>query len=691
MVSRRGFLAQAGFAAGTGALAGDAVAQVTAGLLGGPLKAPLSAPRYDMKVERVWIPMRDGVRLSVTLFRPANPAPGDRFPVLFGSTPYRKDEAEAGHARRHQYYVERGYVGAQMDVRGTGGSHGWTVETEYSVQEGQDCVDAIAWLARQPWSNGNVGMWGSSYGGFNSIQVAMLQPPDLKAIIPMHATDDVYTDDIVYYDGALQIESLARWPLSMMPSMALPAPPDYDLDTEEARYRFEMEPWLFDWLRHQHNDPYWQRMSLRPDYDRITIPTFMIGGWLDAYTDSIPRMMEKMSAPTKGLIGQWTHAVAQPGPPFDIAPICLRWWDYWLKGIDNGIMDEPRLIMWVNEHYKPSVTIPEIPGSWRYEEGWPVRRVREESWYPQPDQVLSRQRRADLKRDLEYKASVGMTNRYRCPHNSAELPVDQRPDDVQSMSFDTAPLAEELEILGFPKVELYVSHTAPVANWVVRLCDVAPDGTSTLVTKGILNATHRESHEHPTALEPGRIYRIAFDLKVISWRFPRGHRIRVAIGNADFANLWPSPYRMTTSLHVDAAHPTRIVLPVCPHEVRPVPQWEQAAIRPAPASGPGPQNQWTITRDEMARTVTVFRETRGGRSVERRWCTASDDDPARARLVGEAQRDASRGNDLISAKVWMTIESDEQAFHMTVRRELSVNGTPKWDKTWSDVIPRRQV
>jgi uncharacterized protein len=681
MVTRRRFIEQAGYL-------------VAAGAMPAPLRRaiprdPVSEPRYEMRIERSWIPMRDGVRLSVTLFRPQNPAPGERFPVIFGSDPYRKDEGEAGHGRRYRYYVERGYVGAQMDVRGTGASPGRTVETEYSVQEGADCYDAIAWLARQPWCNGNVGMWGSSYGGFNSIQIAMLRPPALKAIVPMHATDDVYTDDIIYYDGALQMESLARWPLSMIPSLALPAAPGYDLETEEARYRFEAEPWTFDWLRHQHNGAYWQRMSLRPNYQAITVPTFMIGGWLDAYTDSIPRMMERMSAPTKALIGQWTHAVGQPGPAFDIDPLVLRWWDHWLKGMNNGVMEEPRLTMWVNEYYGPSVTIPEIPGSWRSEDAWPVKRVRDLAWYPQPNQVLSRERQADLVRQLEYKATVGMTNRYRCPHNAAELPVDQRPDDVQSMSFDSAPLEEGLEILGFPKVELYVAHTAPVATWVVRLCDVAPDGTSTLVTKGILNGAHRESHERPTPLEPGKVYRIPFDLKVISWKFPPGHRIRVAIGNADFANLWPSPYRMTTTLYVDAARPTRILLPVCPPETRPVPAWGPSP--PREPSGSEPENQWTVTRDEMAQTVTVFRETRSARGYERRWCTASDREPAKAKLVGEAQRDVQRGSDVVSSKAWMTIESDEKAFHMTVRRQLSVNGTPKWEKSWSDVIPRRLV
>ena len=698
MVSRRQFLEHAGCLAGAaafGARSHEREASTTPplGIVGGrPAAAGKpSQRRHGARSVRTFIPLRDGTRLAATLVMPEGAEAEARFPALLTYDLYRGTESDG--IGRFGYFAERGYVGARVDLRGTGSSGGRAPSNEYSVREGEDALDVVAWLAAQDWCNGNVGMYGSSYGGFNSIQVAMLQPPALKAIMPMHATDDVYTDDIVFYDGALQFESLGRWPLSMIASMGRPAFPDYDTDTAEARFRVEQEPWIFGMLREQRNSEFWRRMSLRPDYHAIKVPTFMIGGWLDAYTDSIPRMLEKLAVPTRAIIGQWTHAIGRPGPEFDARPEQLRWWDHWLKGIDTGMLEEPRLAMWVNEYYRPGLTIREIPGSWRLEEGWPVPRVREEAWYFQPDQALSRKRSADLEEDLEYKATVGTTNRYRCPHNSAELTPDQRPDDARSMSFTSAPLDSEFEILGFPLVTLYVSSTSPVATWIVRLCDVAPDGTSALVTKGLLNGTHHRSHERPEPLVPGRIYALDFDLKVVSWTFRAGHRLRVAISNADFPNLWPSPYRMTTKLLVDADHPSRIVLPVCPPERRPVPLFGpvEPGLAATSSTGPEPVDRWTVTRDELEQTVTVFRETSRGPAYERRWCTASDVDPAHAKLVAEGRATADRGSQSLVVDSWLTIESDEHAFRITARRELRENGRVKYGKSWEDSIPRDLV
>ena len=691
MGTRRDFLGAAGSIAGASMLGAGASASE---LLGGvapaaPWIEQLSQPRYAARSVLEFIPMRDGVRLAARMVMPDGAGAGDRFPALLNYSPYR--ETESDRLGSFGYYAERGYVVAQVDVRGTGTSEGFTTPNEYSVQEREDALDVIEWLATQEWSNDNVGMFGSSYGGFNATQIAMMQPRALKTIVPMHATDDVFTDDIVYYDGALQFESLGRWPFSMIASMGIPAWPTYDPDSEEARYRVEHEPWIFDMLRYQRNDAFWRRMSLRPDYGAIEIPTMMIGGWLDAYTDSIPRMLERMSAPTRAIIGQWTHAVGKPGPPYNVKPEMLRWWDHWLKGNDTGLMDEPPLAMFVNESYKPSLEIEIIPGSWR-STVWPPDGIELVELYPQPLGALARERRLDQESQLEYKPTVGMTNRYRCPHNAAELPIDQRADDAFSMTFDTDPLEEGLEILGFPQAILHVSATAPQANWIVRLCDVAPDGTSTLVSKGILNGAHRDSHIEPEPLIPGEVYELEFNLKVISWVFPKGHRVRVAIANADFPNLWPTPYPMSTKLYVDADRPSRVVLPVVPagtafRSYEP-PDLEGRSV----ASGPGPADQWEVTRDEMDQTVTVFRETiQPYGDMERRWSTVSDRDPARATIRAEGSSEVEHDGRVIICNSWMTLESDAEAFQIHVRRELRVDGELQYEKEWEDTIPRDLV
>ena len=655
----------------------------------------LSERKYRSGSRKIRIRMPDGVELAAVLVYPENAAPDEKFPAVFTYNPYRG--AETDGRRLLGYFAEHGYYGLHVDVRGTGMSGGRTPHNEYSEIEQQDALYLIAWLASQSWCTGNVGIFGSSYGGFNAIQIGMLGAPALKAIVPTFATDDVYTDDIIYYDGALQCDSLGRWPFSMIASMGLPAAPDFQTDTDEARFRVEHEPWIFEMLRHQTRDAFWQRMSLRPDYKRLKVPTLSVGGWLDAYTDSVPRMLEKVDAPSRAIIGPWTHGMGMPGPAIDIQLETLRWWDQWLKGMDTGVLDEPKLAIYVNHSYRPSLTIAEIPGEWRYEEGWPIKGVEDRVFYPQPDETLSRERKHSLARELVYKPTVGMTNRYRCPHNSAELPVDQRPDDDYSLCFNTPALSEEMEILGFPRVRLNVSSTAPVANWIVRLCDVAPDGSSTLVSKGILNGCHFKSHSSPEALVPGRIYTLEFNLKAISWLFPKGHRIRLAIANADFPNLWPSPYPMTTTLHVSDPHPSQLVLPVCKAgRERRAPRFRPAEVPPGTGL-PEPENKWTVTRDEMAKSVTVFRETvkrdgaHGPVTFERRWTTVSDDNPAIARIVAEGQAQRAHGPDMLTCTSNMTIESDETHFHVKAARALLVNGTVKYSKEWQDSIKRNLV
>ncbi len=669
-------------AGSTSAWAGSAPATVDA--------QRLSARLYRAASKKLMVPMRDGVELMATVVHPEDAPVGTRLPVILNLDPYRRSDTDGIQA--FSFFAERGYHCVYLDVRGTGGSGGRSTPNQYSEEEQRDALDAIAWFARQPWCNGSVGLQGSSYGGFNSIQIAMLQPPALKAIIPTFATDDVYADDIIYYGGALQGEALGRWPFSMIATMGLPAPPDLNTTSSEARYRVEHEPWLFDMLRHQTDDQFWQRQSLRPDYSRIKVPTMMFAGWLDAYTDSVPRMIDKLTVPRRAIIGPWTHGMGLPGPAIHSDLERLRWWDQWLKGVDTNVLTEPRLAIYMNESYKPRLDLPEVPGYWRSENSWP--KGKELRLYPQPGGTLSRTRRAPLKRDLAYKPTVGMTNRYRCPHNSAELPVDQRPDDNFSLCFDTPELERESAILGTPKASLYVSATAPVATWIVRLCDVAPDGTSTLVSKGILNGCHRVSRTQPEAMVPGQVYRLEIDLKAISWIFPRGHKIRIAVCNADFPNLWPSPYAMTTSLYSGPTQDSHVILPLCLPAALPAPRFEPLPA-PTAAVAAKPVNHWTVTRDEMAGTVTVFRETatpsaRPGSfsGFERRWLTVADDNPANTVLRAEGKAERQRGADMIRVDTAMRMESDVTSFAVKITRTLSVNGTIKFTKTWEDRMSR---
>lgn len=667
-----------------------------------------SAACYGMRTERLFVTMSDGVRLAVTLYRPDGGEPGERFPALLEMLPYRKDDGTVlEDLPRYSYFARRGYVGVRVDVRGTGASEGLAVD-EYSAQEQRDILEIMDWLVAETWCTGSLGMWGLSYSGFNSIQTAILNPPALKAIVAVGATDDVYTDDIVYWHGSLQLESMGRWPPAMLAMNAMPGFPEYDVDSQAAIDRFEEEPWGFEWLRQQHDGPYWRRISLRPRYDSMHVPALLIGGWLDGYPDSIPRMLEKVPAPVHAIVGPWPHSWpddARPGPAIDGRCEMLRWWDYWLKGLDTGILDDPPLAIYAQRYYPPGPGVEHIPGSWRYEEGWPVERVYEQPWYPQPNGALGLEMVAELTRKVASRPSTGTSNRYRLPHNPAELPGDQRVDDVFSMDFTTGPLEDEIEILGQPRVILHVTSSAPLANWIARLCDVAPDGSSQLVTKAVLNGAHRRSHTEPEAMPVDEAVELHLQLKFTSWIFAPGHRIRLAISNADFPSIWPAPYPVTATLMVDANHPSRLLLPICPYAERPVPAFGPPSQESdSAAAHRSPINQWHVIRDEMARSTTIYRRTRvpeyevpgEGETImmssdEQRWCTVSDIDPAHAGVHAETRLTARRGADTVESQGFLEIQGDARDFHVTARRVLLKNKQVVRTKTWQEDVPRKHL
>jgi hypothetical protein len=253
---------------------------------------PASQPRHEaLAVRDVRIPVSDGLALSANLWLPVPTpdAPDERFPAILEMLPYRKDDWRAASDQgRGEWLAARGYALCRLDVRGTGSSPGIALD-EYTARETQDGYDAVEWLAAQPWSNGNVGMWGISYGGFTAIQVAKLRPPALKAIVPMMATDDRYTDDVHYLGGCVTVSELSQYAVSMVGMNALPPWPAYRGPSwiKEWRERLERTPvWLFEWLRQQHDGPYWRQGSIAPDYGAIEAAIFSIGGWMDEYVDA---------------------------------------------------------------------------------------------------------------------------------------------------------------------------------------------------------------------------------------------------------------------------------------------------------------------------------------------------------------------------------------------------------------------
>jgi uncharacterized protein len=286
-----------------------------------------------MVERRSWIPMGDGVRLAASLYLPEAVEAGDAAPVVLEALPYRKDDVTASYrAEYKRLCAEYGYAVARVDLRGTGSSEGVAAD-EYPASEQADLCRVIDWLASQSWSTGAVGMYGTSYSGFNSLQVAAERPSALKAVIAIYASDDRYTDDVHYTGGALKLLDLVDYPLYMVALNALPPVPAIAGPRWRERWRErveDLEPWLLRWLQEQADGPYWRQGSLRPAYERIACPTMLVAGWADGYRNATFRVMERLKVPSRLLFGPWSHMAAdtaRPGPRIDLVPEMVRWRD----------------------------------------------------------------------------------------------------------------------------------------------------------------------------------------------------------------------------------------------------------------------------------------------------------------------------------------------------------------------------
>ena len=482
-------------------------------------------PHGVRTIENAWIPMADGTRLAARIWLPAD-AEAQPVPTLLECMPYRKrDFTRLRDEPLHHYFAGNGYASIRLDLRGSGDSEGRLTD-EYAQQEHDDIIETLAWIERQSWSNGRVGMFGISWGGFNSLQVAARRPPQLKAIVTMCSTDDRYADDAHYKGGCLLNENL-NWGSVFMASAN--APPDPAIVGEGWRdlwHKRLEQATLYPaiWMRHPHRDAYWKHGSVCEDFASIECAVYAVGGWADGYSNAIPRLMEGLSAPRKALIGPWSHAfphVGAPGPSIGFFQEMLRWWDHWLRDIDTGIMDEPPIRVWLEEYVRPAPVYEERPGRWVAEPSWPSPHIQPRHWFLN---VLSLSDRPEAEDRVYVRspqtAGLAAGDWYGFGAEG-ESPIDQREDDGKSLVFEADPLSERLEILGAPIATLELAVDRPVACVIVRLNDVASDGASTRVTYGVLNLTHRDSHEHPEPLEPGRDYTVEVPFKHVAQIFAR--------------------------------------------------------------------------------------------------------------------------------------------------------------------------
>lgn len=653
----------------------------------------------EVDVLDTWIPLPDGCRLAARLWLPrdAHVAP---VPTILEYLPYRKRDGTAQRdSGTHPFFAAHGYASLRVDIRGTGDSEG-TFDDEYSPQEHADALAIMDWIVQQPWSDGVLGMMGISWGGFNSLQVAALRPAALKAIVTVCSTDDRYNDDCHYQGGTVIGDDMLPWAASLLAIVATP-PHASSLDDEAMLDRWKsridsIEPPAHLWLAHQLRDDYWKHGSVCQDYSAIDAATLIVGGWADGYSNAALRLVENLTCERRAIIGPWAHMyphLGRPGPTLDFLQECLRWWDYWLRGQQSGAMDTPLLRTWINDWHDPSQDRTVAAGRW----------VGLESWEDSPSQTLypgSSHLGAEVPGEgeivLASAQDSGFASGAWCAYGPGDLPSDQRSQDSRWSTFDTKPLEEPLEVFGCPNFEALVASDQPEANICLRLCDVAPDGTSLLVSEGVLNLSHRLGHESPVPLTPGEPVPVTVRLDALGHKFAAGHRVRLTLSSTYFPRAWPSPKTAVLTLH--AGPKSLLRLPVLPVHAVPV----TADPAPEPVVGvPSdrllePNHGRELSHSDSASRLTVTSDsglvlidsdTLHGSSARDIFSIESDD-PLSAEV--ECLRTYTVGTEKRPAMVRIAtrLSCDEGAFYVETRIEAFLCGDRVHERHLSKRIAR---
>lgn len=557
------------------------------------------SPTHVQNERTVRIPLSDGHFLAATLYLP-DPVGGPQ-PCLIEALPYRKDDLTSSYADSYQRFRDEfGYAVCRIDVRGTGSSSGDPID-EYQEAEQRDLAEAIEWLAAREWCDGNIGMWGTSYSGFNSLQLACEQPPALKAVIGIYSSDDRWTDDVHWRGGALRLVDLVDYCHYMTPMPMLPPVPRIWGEgwREEWLRRLETtEPWVLTWLRENRDGPYWRHGSVRlphstgDGYDRITCPVMLVAGWADGYRNNSFRTVEALGrhgVPFRLLAGPWVHAdptTAYPGPRIDLDYEMAAWWDRWLRPARNSVEDKVDVAdIFVRTATRPAAFLDQHEGYW-VRDHWPSENT---TWNT---------RELPGERSLDVRPDTGVAAWIDCAgHLPWGLSTDQRDDDARSLVWDW-PATGEI-VIGQPKLRLQVSADQSLASVSVKLNDVFPDGASALVSRGTLDLRFRDgvhAPNQPSPLTPGEIYDVDLELDACAYQFLAGQRLRIAIAGSDWPNTIAPPHPVTLTVHE-----AELALPLWTGPGLPVPEFTAGAAH----ANEEPQGvHWDVTRDVLRDTTT---------------------------------------------------------------------------------------
>ena len=672
------------------------------------MRVVTSLPYEIKETEHEWIPLPDGSRLAARIWRPIC-SDAEPVPAILEYIPYRKrDLTSVRDSIAHPYLAGHGFACVRVDIRGSGESDG-VLTDEYLEQEQRDAEDVLAWLADQPWCDGKTGMLGISWGGFAALQVAARRPPSLGAICIASFTDDRFADDMHYMRGCLLSDNLAESGTMFAYSTC---PPDPALTGDRWREMWQerldaARPWVAEWLAHQRRDEYWRHASVCEDYSAIEVPVLASCGWADGYSNAVLRLMEGLTVPRKGLIGPWSHKyphLGVPGPAIGYLQEVVRWFDRWLRdGAPEGADNEPMLRTWMQDSVAPSTSYEQRPGRWVGERSWPSPNVHP-AVHPLGAHRIAGTTEKVRQEILTVSSplSVGQFAGKWCSYNAPpDLPYDQREEDGGSLVFDSDVLSMPCEILGAPVVHLELSVNRPIAMIAARLSDVDDTGAATRVTYGLLNLTHRDSHDQPELLEPGRHYRVDVPLNGVAQAFPPGHRIRLSLSTSYWPLAWPSPEPVLLSVHTPGSSLELPVRPVsAPDEVT-LPVFEEpegAAPLTTTVRSPG-RYRWDVTRnmityesalDVVKDTGTVRYEDTGmeiGKQVHERYGWTADDFSS---VHGETEwvMTFARGDWSTRVETRQQLTCTTTEFRLHAQLDAYEGATRVCSRNWDVTLPR---
>tara|TARA_B100001250_G_scaffold165213_1_gene142236 strand:- start:22472 stop:24151 length:1680 start_codon:yes stop_codon:yes gene_type:complete len=525
----------------------------------------LSQPKYDVIFEKnVKIKVRDGMILNADVYRPDAPSDA-KFPVLMNISAYQKELDRIlphvppfTHVERPEpdWWTARGYVLVFIDTRGTGTTPGIT--KIWSMQETRDLYDAIEWSAVQDWSNGKVGLSGVSYYAITQWNVASLQPPSLTTIVPWEGWTDLYRDSI-FHGGVFNQSFYGRWWLDTMGKQLLENQRSHNTGAFN-------DPLIWDFMVHHLDGPYWDEVRSRAQFDKIEVPLFSAGNW-NGWTHHLRGNIEgysRSASQNKRLevhIGGHVDDYYSDRGKHDM----LRWYDYWLKDIDTGIMDEPPVKLCI----RTSISNCE----WRFENEWPLARTNYTKYYLTAEE-------ANAVDDSIYDVKLSNTP----PADMSELTYASGPEayrrglrDLPTLSFVTEPLTEDVEVTGHIKVQMWVSSETDDMDIFAYLMNMSPDGSAEIASRGILQVSHRKldpdlsthyrpyhAHDEEQKLIPGEVVPIEVEIVATSMVFQKGQRIRLDINAHDGDHYFAAYNLENNSIYIGGEYPSYVQLPIIP-------------------------------------------------------------------------------------------------------------------------------